>query len=211
VSHRSSERHTRIPTLGRALAATQQGMQFLSRLGRKRAVWLICVLVCFSVSPFLPPPVSWIPLLSGVGHWFWLIFFPLQWAFALVMLPSLPLVLLAAVLFPNAPGLVFLMAIIGVAGSAAVIYRFASALGLGEALESSPRSALASRWIRSNGALALAVWSATPFLPTDVGCYVAASARMRFGRYMAAVLLGESVLCAGVIFSAHSVVARMSA
>lgn len=126
------------------------------------------------------------------------------------MIPSLPLVLLAAILFPNAPGLVFLMAIIGVAGSATVIYRFASALGLSEALESSPRSALASRWIRSNGALALAAWSATPFLPTDVGCYVAASARMRFSRYMAAVLLGESVLCAGIIFSAHEVITRMS-
>ena len=43
-----------------------------------------------------------------------------------------------------------------------------------------------------------------PLLPSDLGCYLAAAAKMPLRRYLPAVLIGESVLCAGAIWGLQS-------
>ena len=169
----------------------------------RRWQWLALVGIALLLSALAPSPNQWLPGLRALGWGFWPLFLLLQWSCALFMVPSLPLVLLAALVFPEHAVLVLLMALLGVAGSAALIYHWAEALGFAQLFEADQRARRAKEWIQRYGAGALALWAAVPFLPTDLGCYLAASAKMRFRVYLAASLLGESVLCASVIWGAR--------
>ena len=67
------------------------------------------------------------------------------------------------------------------------------------------------RWLkeqtRKRGFWIVLAWSAFPFVPTDVICWVAGSLKMHFGRFVAAVALGELplvsfyVLAGGMLFA----------
>ncbi len=168
----------------------------------RRWQWLACVLVALALTSVAPSPADWTAQLRAMGLWFWPVFLLLQWGCALLLVPSLPLVVLAATVFPEQPLWVWAMALFGVAGSSALIYHFCDALGLTRMFAADRRADRARLLISRHGATALALWAATPFLPTDLGCYLAASAKMGFKRYLFASLLGESLLCASVIWGA---------
>lgn len=166
----------------------------------RRAQWLTAVVAMLLIGSLLPDPLRWLPYLRALDWWFWPIFLLLQWGCALFMVPSLPLVMLAALVFPEQAIKVLGMALVGVAGSAALIYRWADFLGFAKLFESDSRTARARALIQRYGAGVLALWALVPFLPTDLGCYLAASAKMRFSTYLAATVLGESLLCASIIW-----------
>lgn len=174
----------------------------LPQLRDRRLWWALCVALALALSTVLPAPTQWLAPLRELGIWFWPLFLLMQWSCALLMVPSLPVVAMAAVIFPTQPFFVLMMALLGVMGSATVIYRFSDALGLTRGFDHDPRAAKAKDWIQRHGSIALALWSAAPFLPTDLGCYLAASARMHFARYLTATVLGESLLCASVVYGA---------
>ncbi len=48
----------------------------------------------------------------------------------------------------------------------------------------------------------IVVWSMAPFLPTDVICYLAGTARVNVGKFVLGVLVGEGIICAVYIFGA---------
>lgn len=181
--------------------------QALSCMRDRRWQWLVGVVVVLSLYSWVPEPTQWLPQLRALDGWFWPIFLLLQWACALFMVPSLPLVFVAALVFPESAWLVLGMALCGVAGSSALIYHWAEALGFARMFDADTRAQRAKRWIQRYGGAALAVWAATPFLPTDLGCYLAASAKMRFSTYVFASVLGEAVLCASVIWGAQGMLA----
>lgn len=178
--------------------------KFADWMLERRWQWLMAVSLALLLCTLLPEPHHWLPQLRTLDLWFWPIFLLLQWGCALFMVPSLPLVLLAALVFPEQAELVLAMALLGVAGSATLIYRWADFLGFADLFEADHRAQRAKALIQRYGAGALALWAAVPFLPTDMGCYLAASAKMRFGAYLSASVLGESLLCASVIWGAPS-------
>lgn len=166
-------------------------------------LWLLLVLsatLLVSGQPGWRDPDHWRALLGDVGASFVVLVLLLQWLLALLMVPTLPLVAAMAWLMPDRPGLALVLAMLGVAGSALAIHRAARVVGLTGLEPSHPRVAQARDWIARRGAPALALWCGTPFLPSDLGCYVAASARMPLPRFLAAVLAGELVLCASVVY-----------
>ena len=116
------------------------------------------------------------------------------------MIPSLPLVVFAALSFPDHPSWVLLMSLLGVGLSASIIYRNVRWIELDALMQQHQFAARTSSIVRERGALGLALWCAAPMLPSDLGCYVAAGSGMHFGRYLTAVLAGESVLCASIIY-----------
>lgn len=165
-------------------------------------VWLLLVLLCavvMALLPFLRDPLWWATTLGNAGPWPWLILLLLQCGFALLMVPSLPLVLATALLFPDQPLQVLALALCGVLVSALLIRANATRVGL-HRLQGGRRLRQARAWIRRRGSAALCLWCMAPFLPSDLGCYVAAAARMPLSRYLPAVLLGESVLCGAVVW-----------
>lgn len=180
-----------------------RSIRSLPKIRDRRLWWAFCVALALALTTVLPAPTQWLAPLRELGIWFWPLFLLIQWSCALLMVPSLPVVALAAVIFPAQPFCVLMMALLGVMGSAAIIYRFSDALGLTRSFQDDARAAKAKSLIQQHGPIALALWSAAPFLPTDLGCYIAASARMHFSRYLMATVLGESLLCASVIYGAR--------
>ena len=174
------------------------------RTARRRAtVWSLLValgVVVLLWNPVLADPAPWRALFTQAGPAFVLLALVLQWTMALLMIPTLPLVAALAWLLPEQPLLALAIAMGGVLGSALAIHLGAERLGLAPLLAASTRLAAAREWIARHGSPALALWCLAPFLPSDVGCYVAASARMPLPRFLAAVLAGELVLCASVVF-----------
>lgn len=168
------------------------------------AIWLSLV-VCGALAVWLVPelvdPQQWRATLRPLGSALWIVLLMLQCLCAVLMLPSLPLVIASTLLFPEQPGRVLMLAVTGVLLSALMIYANAGFLGLREQNLKHPLLRRARFWVRRHGSPALCLWCMAPFLPTDLACYIAAGAKMPFKRYLPAVLIGESVLCASVIYS----------
>lgn len=174
------------------------------RAARRRAlVWLTlvgAVALLLLAHPEAAEAERWQQRLDAAGPGFVVAALLLQWLMALLMIPTLPLVAALAWMLPGQPLLALAIAMGGVLGSALAIHWGAERLGLAPLLAASPRLARARVWIARHGSPALALWCLAPFLPSDVGCYVAASARMPLPRFLAAVLAGELLLCATVVF-----------
>lgn len=118
---------------------------------------------------------------------------------AFSLLPSMPLVLALCALLPEQPAKAWMIALCGVLASSLAIRYFAGCFGLTRLLDANAQGGpLRDRFAR-HGAWALGVGAAMPFFPTDLGCYVASAARMPLARYLAAVLIGEGLLCAAII------------
>jgi uncharacterized membrane protein YdjX (TVP38/TMEM64 family) len=133
---------------------------------------------------------------------------------ALVLIPSTPFVLAGCLLFPGRPGLVLAISLGGIALSATLIYHFSGLLGLDDWLET--RHPDPSRWMRQWlsgpwGFWALVGWSFFPLAPTDLACYLAGSLRLPFGRYLAAVCLGELLVCGGYVYLSQQALEVLSA
>lgn len=170
---------------------------------RRVAIWLTALALTGLVLLLQPATfeaAAWREALTVAGPAFVVVALLLQWGMALLMIPTLPLVAALAWLLPDQPLLALGIAMAGVLGSALAIHCGAAWLGLTRLAESSTQLHTAREWIARHGSPALALWCLTPFLPSDVGCYVAASARMPLGRFLAAVLAGELLLCASVVY-----------
>ncbi|MEZ5443395.1 MAG: VTT domain-containing protein [Lysobacterales bacterium] len=181
-------------------------MSFHGNRWGRRLTWLLLLLLGLAALlgvPELRDPRWWSDLVAGAGLWPWLLLLALQCACAVLMLPSLPLVLASALLFPEQPGKVLLLALVGVLCSALLIHANAAWLQL-DRLATGSRWQQAQRWIGRHGSPALCLWCMAPLLPSDLGCYLAAAAKMPLRRYLPAVLIGESVLCAGAIWGLRS-------
>lgn len=133
---------------------------------------------------------------------------------ALVLIPSTPFVLAGCLLFPGRPGLVLAICMVGIALSATVIYHFAGLLGLDHWFETrhSDQSRRMRQWLSGRwGFWALVGWACFPLAPTDLACYLAGSLKLPFGRYLAAVCLGELLVCAGYVYVSQQALGMRSA
>ncbi len=169
---------------------------------RRTAIWLslaVAAALLGWLQPELLDPTRWSAWITNPGPLLWATLLALQCLAAVLMIPSLPMVVASAMLFPEHPGWVWLLALAGVLFSALLIRGNAQWLGLQHGWNRVPGGYRAQRWLSGNGSPALCLWCMTPFLPSDLGCYVAASSKMPLKRYLPAVLLGEGVLCASVI------------
>jgi len=120
------------------------------------------------------------------------------------LIPVTNLVVLAIPVFPPWPLLV--LTLVGIAISSASIYAFAGSLGLARHFERKhARSAQRARAALERHPTTIATaWSFLPIVPTDLICYVCGVMRIRFGRFMLGVLVGEGAICAIYIFAGAS-------
>jgi len=135
--------------------------------------------------------------------WALLLFLILSVVRAVVLLPATPLVLAGALLMPGQPWRVLFISLAGIALASTLIYRFSEWLGFRPHFERAAPEQVRriERWLRHPwGAVCVAGWALFPFVPTDLVCYVAGTVRMPFGRFLGAILAGESILCAVYVF-----------
>ena len=119
------------------------------------------------------------------------------------LIPVTNLVVIAIPIFPPLP--LFLLTLIGILISSAIIYVFASSLRLGAYLERkhAEKTERVRTALRRNPTTIVTAWSFLPFVPTDLICYVCGVMRVSFGRFLLGVLIGEGAICAIYIFAGH--------
>lgn len=109
----------------------------------------------------------------------------------LILLPSLPLVLVGILFFPDNPHLVFAISMIGIVFSGILIYRFSDVMGFDEMFAEHTHSKKVTQVIEKYGFYAILLWSFAPIVPTDLICYVAGTVRYHFWRFVLALTMGE--------------------
>ena len=172
----------------------------LVRVLRIRLVaFVLWVLLAVSLSvlylarPDLLDPEHLVGILRGSGQPVLLGYVALSIVRAFTVVPSTVLIIVGTLLFPGRPVFVMVSSLGGVVVSALLIYYFFEFLGLRELFER--RHAERVRWLErqmnAKGFWLVVGWSAFPFVPTDVICYVAGTLRMQVVKFACGVGLGE--------------------
>ncbi len=125
----------------------------------------------------------------------------------LVLLPSLPLVLVWVLFFPQSPHLVFLISMLGIVFSGVLIYRFSDLMGFDEMFARHSHSKKIQDAIEKYGFYAILLWSFAPVVPTDLICYVAGTVRYSFWRFVLALTLGEWLIVAIIVYGGREMMA----
>jgi uncharacterized membrane protein YdjX (TVP38/TMEM64 family) len=120
----------------------------------------------------------------------------------LTLVPSTPLVIAGTILFPTEPFWVLAISIVGIIFSSTMIYYFSDYLGFGDYLENKQPHKIGKikEHLKQTGFLFVFLWSLFPFLPTDAVCYVAGTLKMKFTKFIAAMMFGELIICSVYIF-----------
>jgi uncharacterized membrane protein YdjX (TVP38/TMEM64 family) len=134
----------------------------------------------------------------------WLVYLVISVLRGFTLLPSTPIVIAGTMLFPGQPFAVLSVSISGILLSSCMIYFFAEILGFSDFFENHKPELIhkiKSKLEHPAGFAFVVVWAFFPFVPTDLVCYVAGTTKMNFFKFIAAVFLGEMVLCSFYIFS----------
>lgn len=119
------------------------------------------------------------------------------------LLPSTPLIIAGTLAFPSHPWMVLGISIFGILVSSSMIYWLSDALGFSDYFQThQPHKIdrIREKLDHPLGALFVAGWAFFPFVPTDLVCYVAGTARTNFPKFIAAIFVGELILCSIYIF-----------
>lgn len=159
-------------------------------------LWGASVLVLsglYALRPDLLEPERVAGVLRGSGQPVLLGYVVLNVVRAFTLVPSTVLIIAGTLLFPDRPWFVMTSSLGGVVVSALLIYYFFDFLGLGALFERrhAARVRRLEQEMARRGFWLVTGWSAFPFVPTDVICYVAGTLRMHLGKFAAGVALGE--------------------
>tara|TARA_B100000029_G_scaffold63993_1_gene57314 strand:- start:1758 stop:2315 length:558 start_codon:yes stop_codon:yes gene_type:complete len=159
-------------------------------------VWVVVTIglsILYATRPELIDPVNLAGLLRQAGTGVLLGYVVVSILRPVTMLPSTILIVVGTWLFPDRSVLVFVVSLLGVVVSSALIYYFFHVLGLAETFERRRPSQI--RWLedqlRQRGLWIVVGWSVFPFVPTDAICYVAGTLRMPIGKFLSGVAMGE--------------------
>lgn len=119
----------------------------------------------------------------------------------LTLLPSSPFAMAGLFLFPAYE--TYIINMVGIITSTALVYYFTQFLGLDKWMEMKfPKQIEKTRKTLTNKELPIIIaWSFFPVVPTDIIIYVSSSLRISFLKCVIGVLIGEGILNALYIFS----------
>lgn len=120
---------------------------------------------------------------------------------AFTLIPSTYVVLAGLPFFP--PVLLFILTLIGIGVSSAIIYRFSASLHLHELFEHGKHKRQVDRLhdVLQRHELPIIIgWSFFPLAPTDLICYVCGVLEVNFTKFLVGILIGEGTICAIYIF-----------
>ena len=136
-----------------------------------------------------------------------LAYFIISFLRGFTLMPSTPLVIAGALLFPENKINVLLISLGGILFSATLIYFLSEFLGFDSYFEKIAPEKMVSITTKINspwGFLFVVLWSFFPLAPTDLVCYLAGTVRMNFLRFILAVALGELIICLFYTYSIGS-------
>lgn len=116
------------------------------------------------------------------------------------LIPITYLIILGLIFVPSVP--LFFIILSGVVISSLSVYYFFEYLHIDAMFGITHKSFIkkTTYYMNKYEFLVLFFWSMNPVLPTDVICYVAGTLRVNVYKFLAGIVLGESVTCAIYIF-----------
>jgi uncharacterized membrane protein YdjX (TVP38/TMEM64 family) len=127
----------------------------------------------------------------------------LRWLF---LLPSLPLVFVGVLFFPNNQHLVFFVSMIGIIFSAVLIYKFSDIMWFDEIFAEHVHSAKIKNAIKRYWFYSVLIWSFVPVVPTDLICYVAGTVRMNIYKFIIALAIWEWLIVWIIVYGWNSAI-----
>jgi len=133
----------------------------------------------------------------------WLVYLVMSALRGFSLLPSTPLVIAGTMLFTGQPFAVLAVSMTGILLSSSMIYFFSEHLGFSDFFEShKPETThmIKARLEHPLGFVFVSAWAFFPLVPTDLVCYLAGTTKMNYVKFIAAVFVGELMLCSVYIF-----------
>lgn len=141
-------------------------------------------------------------VLRGWGPWAFPGFVVLSMLRGPLLIPSTPVVIAGGAFFPEAIPAVLVVSMLGIVGSATLLYRFPGFAGYDSLLAARHPEKLDHLRTRLSGPGAMwfvALWAFLPVVPTDLICYAAGLVRMPYRRMILGIVIGELPLVTGYI------------
>ncbi|MFT3746086.1 MAG: VTT domain-containing protein [Pyrinomonadaceae bacterium] len=169
-------------------------------------LWAAVVLVCvgtyiYDPSKFTAENIA--EFLRRFSGLIWVIYLAFSIVRGITLLPSTPLVLAGTLLFPDQPFAVLGVSMTGILLSSTMIYFFSEYLGFNEYFEGHKPELthkIKAKLEHPLGFLFVAGWAFFPLVPTDLVCYLAGTTKMNYWKFIAAIFVGELILCICFIF-----------
>jgi uncharacterized membrane protein YdjX (TVP38/TMEM64 family) len=167
--------------------------------------WVALVVAIFSLYLFDAPlfhaamqKILHVPII-----WAYVIFFALGCLRGFTLIPSTYFILLGFLFFPPWP--LYFLVVISIVISAASVYQFSHLLQLDEYFERKyPRHIASLRSALEKYELPIIIgWSFSPFLPTDIICYVCGTLGVDFKKFVFGVFIGEAISCIFYVFGGY--------
>lgn len=171
-------------------------------------IWVLALVtgvVAYILNPAAFSAENIAAFLSRFQQTIWAVYLSLSILRGFTLLPSTPLVFAGIILFPGQQFAVLAVAMIGILISSTMIYYFSELLGFDEYFERNKPETIhkiKAKLEHPLGVVFVAAWAFFPFVPTDLVCYLAGTARMNFLKFILAVFIGELILCCFYIFFA---------
>lgn len=127
----------------------------------------------------------------------------------LLLLPSLPLVVVWILFFPDNPHLVFLISMLGIIFSGILIYKFSDIMWFDEMFEKHATNIKIKQAIDTYWFFAVMIWSFVPVVPTDLICYVAGTVRMKFWKFVLALSIGEGLIVGAIVYGGIGIITML--
>jgi uncharacterized membrane protein YdjX (TVP38/TMEM64 family) len=170
-----------------------------------RGLWLIAILiglVYYFMNPDDFTPQSIKAFMEDQGSNLLIIYTLVSFFRGLFLIPSTPLVIAGAIIFPNDLWLVFAISMAGILFSASLIYFASDFLDFDKLFDKikSKKVQTLRKKINDYGFWVVLVWSFFPLVPTDLICYIAGTIKMSYYKFILALFIGESVLVGIYLF-----------
>lgn len=165
-------------------------------------VWLTLVVVCVVITTFdFPLAQSIFVYLSekSVIYVYALIF--LLGAFrGFTLVPVTYLILLGIIFLPPVP--LFLIIMSGVVLSSISVYYFFKYLRIDEMLGAKYKKQIdtTTKYLSRYELPVITLWAMTPFLPSDIICYVSGTLRINIYKFVLGMVIGEGIMSGVYIF-----------
>lgn len=166
---------------------------------RRFLTWLWVALVLGVLVWYLGHPQDFTPerfqqILARWGPWAFPGFVIVSFVRGALLIPSTPVVLAGGAVFPEAMPAVLVISMLGIVGSATLLYRFPGFAGYDTVLAGrypEKLTHLRTQLAKPGAMWFVAAWAFFPVVPTDLICYAAGLVRMPYRRMLMGIIIGE--------------------
>jgi uncharacterized membrane protein YdjX (TVP38/TMEM64 family) len=173
--------------------------------------WLLFLVGSFSAYLYYPGAIEqYLTFSAGTSLYLaYTIFLLLGCIRGFTLIPVTYFIAAGLLLFEPLP--LFILTMVGIMVSSASVYFFSELLQLDEMFERKYQKYVhfVKRVLQKHEMPIIIGWSAFPFLPTDIICYVAGSLEIRFWKFILSIFIGEAVMVAVYVWGGQHLLAAL--